>query len=218
MKKLLLLTLILLAVVPAHALKTFRERENNDTRRKAQFLNTSDNKILVRGDHKNNLSADWFKVWGDSGSKFDVLVRTPLGSQFRHDPILGFFDADGRELAFNDDLFGSYGFDSGIFSFQVHRSGYYYVAVSGYGDRHFRRGGGGEDEHENEGDDDGTESDDDGNENEDDGGEGVGSGWTYNLSINRTSTPEPSEWALIGMAALGVGGMMRRAALKARNA
>ncbi len=206
MTRITLFVLLFLALGPAQALTTFRERENNDTRRRAQFLNTRDSKILVRGDRRSNPSADWFKVWGDSGTHFDLLVRTPLGSRFRNDPILGLFDATGRELAFNDDLLGPYGFDSGIFGFQVHRSGYYYVAVSGYGDRHFRRGGGSEHE--------GREGDDEDCE----GGDDPSSGWTYNLSINRTSTPEPSEWALIGMAALGVGGMMRRAALKARNA
>jgi hypothetical protein len=208
MTRLPLFLLVFLALGHAHALTTFRERENNDARSKAQFLNTRDNKILVRGDHKDNQSADWFKVWGDSGARFDLLVRTPLGSQFRHDPILGFFDANGHELAFNDDLFDVYGLDSGISGFQVHRAGYYYVAVSGYGDRHFRQGGGGEDEHESD-DDDGTETEYE---------EEVNSGWSYNLSISRTSAPEPSEWALIGMSVLGVGGMMRRAALKARNA
>ena len=212
--KIVFLGIALLALKPAHALTTFRERENNNNRRHAQFLNTRDNKILVRGDRVHNHSADWFRVWSDRGTTLDLLVRTPLGSRFRHDPILGLFDSRGNELAFNDELFGPYGFDAGIFGYKTRTSGYYYVSVTGFGDRHFRGG------NEGEGDDDHEGDDHEGEDHDDDhfgGGVGGNSGWTYDLSINRTNVPEPSEWALIGMAGLGVAGMMRRARLKIRN-
>jgi hypothetical protein len=189
MKRTLLFCLTWLALAPAHALTTFREAEPNNNRPQAQFLNTTDSEILVLGDRtNNNRSSDWYRVWGQRDSIFNLMVRTPGGSTFRNDPILGLFDSTGRELAFND-LLGSYGLDAGISNYRIRTSGYYYVTVSAQGDRNFRGGGVG----------------------------GRVSNWTYNLTINRTNVPEPSEWALIGLTVLGVTGLMRRAALRVRN-
>jgi hypothetical protein len=186
MTRIALFVLLFLVLGPAHALTVFRESEPNNNIPRAQFLNTSDNKILVLGDRVRNRSSDWYLVWGQRSSVFDILVRTPSSI---NDSILGLFDSAGREIAFNDNLGGSYGLNSGIFHYRIPTSGFYYIAVSAQGDRNFRGGGIGRETSE----------------------------WTYNLSINRTATPEPSEWALIGMSMLGVGGLMRRATLKARN-
>jgi hypothetical protein len=190
MNRLVGLVLASLALSPAHALTVFREAEPNNNRPQAQFLNTTDSDILVLGDRtNNNRSSDWYRVWGERDSIFNLLVTTPTGSTFGNDPVLGLFDSTGRELAFSDDLMGGYGLDAGIFNYRIDATGYYYIAVSAKGDRNFRGGGSG----------------------------GNQSIWVYNLTINRTAVPEPSEWALIGLTVLGVTGLMRRAALRAKN-
>ena len=40
------------------------------------------------------------------------------------------------------------------------------------------------------------------------------SGWDYQANINYTTVPEPSEWAVIGLSVMGVGGLMVRARRK----
>lgn len=179
----------LAGVTPAYAQAVFMESEPNNNMPQAQFLNTNESKIVVFGDRvNNNRSSDWYKVWGSKDSVFDILVSTPGGSTYQNDPILGLFDSTGRELAFSDNLLGPYGLDAGIFNYRMLSSGYYYVAVSARGDRNFRGGGAG-------------------------GRESI---WTYNLSIGRTSVPEPSEWAVIGLSVMGVGGLMLRASRKSK--
>ena len=191
-------TLLLFAGArPATALTTFAEQEPNNSRTAAQFLNTSDTQIIVNGDRISSTTADWYRIWFDAGSKILNLtvtapggnVLTPSGAEYLNDPMVAFFNSAGTELAFNDDLGGAAGWNAGLSNINITSSGFYYVAVSGYFDRSFN-------------------------------GSGPfstrGSGWTYQMSLNRTSVPEPSEWATLCLIGLGLGGLMLKA--RARKA
>ncbi|MGC4042938.1 MAG: hypothetical protein QM758_03970 [Armatimonas sp.] len=189
MKRLALLLLILTGVIPAYAQLFFTEKEPNDSLAQAQFLDTKENKFVVFGDRTTtNRSADWYRVWGSKGTRVDFVVNTTGGSFMQNDPIFGLFDSTGRELVFNDNLLGPYGLDAGVLNYYILNSGYYYVAVSAHGDRNFRGGG----------------------------GSGRDSIWRYNLGVVRTTVPEPSEWAVISLSVMGVGGLMFRASRRSK--
>jgi hypothetical protein len=194
MKKSVLGCLLGLILTPVQAQTIFTESEPNNNIPKANFINTNDSSILVRGDRfDNNRSSDWFKIWGQRDGKLDLLLRTNhafAGATPRDsDPIIGLFDSNGRELAFSDNVNGVFGLNAGIFNYHLMSTGYYYIAVSARKDRNFRGGGAG----------------------------GQQSKWSYGISITRTTAPEPSEWTLIGLGALSVLGLMKRAAQKAQN-
>jgi hypothetical protein len=193
-------TLLLLTMAgarPAAATTTFAEQEPNNSLAGAQFLNTTDSKIIVNGDRISSTTADWYKLWFDAGSQIVNLtvtapggnVLTPSGTEYQNDPMVGFFNAAGTELAFNDDLGGTAGWNAGLSNINITTSGYYYIAVSGFFDRSFN---------------------------------GTGpfsaraNGWTYQVALSRTSVPEPSEWATIALVAMGIGGLMLKA--RARKA
>lgn len=188
-------TLLLLTVAgarPAAALTTFAEIEPNNSLAGAQFLNTTDTQVIVNGDRISSTTADWYKLWFDAGTKIVNLtvtapggnVLTALGTEYQNDPMVGFFNAAGTELAFNDDLGGAAGWNAGLSNVNIATSGYYYVAVSGYFDRSFNGSG---------------------------PFSTRANGWTYQVALSRTSVPEPSEWATIALVALGIGGLMLKA-------
>lgn len=186
-------SLVLLAGArPAAALTTFAEQEPNNSLAGAQFLNTTDTQIIVNGDRISSTTADWYKLWFDAGSKIVNLtvtapggnVLTPAGTEYQNDPMVGFFNAAGTELAFNDDLGGAAGWNSGLSNINITTSGYYYIAVTGYFDRSFNGSG---------------------------PFSLRANGWTYQMALSRTSVPEPSEWATIALVALGIGGLMLKA-------
>ena len=182
---------------PAAALTTFTEIEPNNSLAGAQFLNTTDNQIVVNGDRISSTTADWYKIWFDAGSKILNMtvtapggnVLTAAGTEYLNDPMLGFFNSAGTELAFNDDLGGAAGWNSGLSNINIATSGYYYVAVTGYFDRSFNGSG---------------------------PFSSRANGWTYQLALSRTSVPEPSEWATLGLVALGLGGLIVRARARKR--
>jgi hypothetical protein len=184
-----------ITTLPAQALTIFNEVEPNNTRASAQFLNTLDNDILVRGARRTTggggaATPDWyrFSVTGPSYLNLNVASVGPGASSARL--IFGLYDSSGTLLSFG----GGPASTSAGGSFILNSAGSYYVAITGYSVFNVGQIGTG---------------------NFAQTGVNAGStNWNYNASINYTTVPEPSEWAVIGLSVLGTFGLMARARRK----
>jgi hypothetical protein len=183
------------ATLPAHALTIFNEVEPNNTHLTAQFLNTTDTDILVRGSRRTTLGGggrtpDWYRfdVGGPSYLSLNIsAVGSGAGSA---QLIYGLYDSSGTLINFG----GGSSSTSASGSLSLAGAGSYYLAITGYSLFNLGQIGSG---------------------NYAQTGTNAGSfNWNYEASINYTTVPEPSEWALIGLSALGVGCLMLRARRK----
>jgi hypothetical protein len=181
--------------LPAHALATFNEVEPNNTRASAQFLNTLDNNILVHGSRRNAnqtiaRSPDWYRFSVTGPSYLNLGIRSVGTGASSARLIFGLYDSSGTFL------FGGGGptVSAGSGSLTLAGAGSYYLAITGYSAQNFAQLGTG---------------------NFLQSGTNAGSfNWNYDATINYTTVPEPSEWAVIGLSVLGVGGLMARARRK----
>lgn len=183
------------AALPAQALTVFNEVEPNDTRLSAQYLNTLDNNILVHGSRRAAMGGggrtpDWYRfdVGGPSYLSLSIGSTGPGASSAQI--IYGLYDSSGTLLAFG----GGPTSTSVSSSLSLAGAGSYYVAVTGYSLYNLSQIGTG---------------------NFAQNGNNAGSfNWSYDTTINYTTVPEPSEWAVIGLSVMVVGGLMVRARRK----
>jgi hypothetical protein len=196
---------VCLTLSPAQALTIFNEIEPNNTRLTAQFLAGHDNDIRIRGTrrHSTNVaiarSADWYRfdVNGPSYLSLNVAAVGLNASSARL--IYGLYDSSGTLLSFG----GGPTMNSAGAALTLGGAGSYYVAVMGYTTglnsnpslnflANFSQAATGNF----------TPT------------AGSSSNWDYNVTINYTTVPEPSEWAVLGLGTLGIGGLMLRARRK----
>ncbi len=184
--------------LPAQALTVFTEIEPNNTRLTAQYLNTLDNDIRVNGSRRNSnatvaRSADWyrFNVGGPSYLSLNIASIGPEASSARL--IYGLYDSSGTLLSFG----GGPTSTSASGALTVGGAGSYYLAIMGYDSA---AGFGGNFAQALAGTFVPTAT--------------SSSNWDYRANINYTTVPEPSEWAVIGLSVMGVGGLMVRARRK----
>ncbi len=181
--------------LPAQALTIFNEREPNNTRLGAQFLNTPDNNIGIRGSRRTILNGggatpDWYRFSVTGPSYLNLAVASTGTGASSARLIFGLYDSSGTLLG----LGGGPASTSASGSYILNSAGSYYLAVTGYSLFNISQVGTG---------------------NFAQTGASAGSfNWNYNASINYTTVPEPSEWAVIGLSVLGVGGLLARARRK----
>jgi hypothetical protein len=186
------------AALPAQALTIFNEAEPNNTRLTAQFLNTTDNNILVIGNRNignpaTRRSADWYRFAVDGPTYLSLnIAAVGLGAGSAQ-LIYGLYDSSGTLISFG----GGPTSTSASTALSLSGAGSYYVAVMGYNNS---IGFGGNFAQALAGDFSNSAN--------------SSSGWDYNVNINYTTVPEPSEWAVLGVSLLGVGGLMLRARRK----
>jgi hypothetical protein len=187
------------ATLPAHALTIFNEAERNNTRPTAQFLNTTDNDILVRGSRRRGgrrggRTPDWYRFNVSAPSYLSLNIAAVGSGAGSAQLIYGLYDSSGTLLSSS----GSPGSNSASSSLALASAGSYYLAITGYSLFNLGQIGSG---------------------NYARTGANAGSfNWDYEASIRYTTVPEPSEWALIALGTLSVLGLMRRAALRMKNA
>ncbi|HNF07961.1 MAG TPA: DVUA0089 family protein [Pseudomonadales bacterium] len=83
-------------------------------------------------------NADFYQFSVGANQMVTLTVQTPEGSLENNDPVVGLFDANGMQLANDDD--GGAGYDS-LLTYTLTTAGTYYAAVSGYADFDFIGGG-----------------------------------------------------------------------------
>ncbi|MEZ6022779.1 MAG: hypothetical protein R3C16_05060 [Hyphomonadaceae bacterium] len=100
-----------------------------DTGTRARFTvgQTTAAEIAPEGDQ------DWYRVRLEQGQRYAfTLVGVPDDNGVALDPMLGIYDSDGNQLAFNDDDGGSL---NSALTYAPSTSGDYFVAASGFADQ-----------------------------------------------------------------------------------
>ncbi|MGC4042939.1 MAG: hypothetical protein QM758_03975 [Armatimonas sp.] len=181
--------------LPAQALTIFNEVEPNNTRTTAQFLNTLDTSIQVNGSRRNTnvavaRSADWYRFDVGGPSYLSLSIASVGQNASSAQIIYGLYDSSGTLLSFG----GGPSTTSVSNSLSVTGAGSYYLAIVGYSGGNLSNLFTGNFT-----------------------AAGINSSsynWDYKANINYTTVPEPSEWAVIGLSVMGVGGLMFRARRK----
>ncbi|AEG00331.1 DVUA0089 family protein [Methylomonas methanica] len=121
---------------------------DNSSYSNAQYLGNLSAQILMNvfgvrgsvysGQINDNDNADFYSFDINAPTTLKLSVFTPAGPIFNNDPVLGLYDANGVQLAFDDD--SGAGWDS-FLQYAIGAPGRYIAAVSGYDDTSFAGGG-----------------------------------------------------------------------------